>query len=170
MSSILAFDTLSYSKALQDAGMEPALADLIATKQREAIADILDSRQLATKQDVQLEIEKVRAEIEKLRAESKADNEKLRAEIEKLRAESKADIEKLRAESKADIEKLRAELKADIEKLRTDSEKTHGELRLDIEKVRAEITRSSHQQLKWQIATIVALTALLIRGFHLFGF
>ena len=141
MPSILAFDTLAYSKALQNAGMEPALADLIASKQREAIADILDSRQLATKQDVQLEIEKVRAE-----------------------------IEKLRAESKADIEKLRAELKADIEKLRTDSEKTHGELRLDIEKVHAEITRSSHQQLKWQIATVVALTALLIRGFHLVGF
>ena len=59
MPSILAFDTLAYSKALQNAGMEPALADLIASKQREAIADILDSRQLATKQDVQLEIEKV---------------------------------------------------------------------------------------------------------------
>ena len=123
MPSILAFDTLAYSKALQNAGMEPALADLIATKQREAIADILDSRQLATKQDVQLE-----------------------------------------------IEKLRSELKADIEKLRADSEKSFGEQRLEIEKVRAEITRSSHQQLKWQIATIVGLTALLIRGFHLFGF
>ena len=123
MPSILAFDTLAYSKALQNAGMEPALADLIATKQREAIADILDSRQLATKQDVQLE-----------------------------------------------IEKLRSELKADIEKLRADSEKSFGEQRLEIEKVRAEITRSSHQQLKWQIATVVGLTALLIRGFHLFGF
>ena len=145
MPSILAFDTLAYSKALQNAGMEPALADLIATKQREAIADILDSRQLATKQDVQLE-------------------------IEKLRAELKADSEKLRAELKADIEKLRAELKADIAKLRADSEKARGELRLEIEKVRAEITRSSHQQLKWQIATVVGLAALLIRGFHLFGF
>ena len=131
MPSILAFDTLAYSKALQNAGMEPALADLISSKQREAIADILDSRQLATKQDVQLEIEKVRAEIEKLRAESNAANEKLRAES-----------------------------KADIEKLRADSEKAHGELRLEIEKVRAEITRSSHQQLKWQIATILGVIAL----------
>ena len=130
MPSLLAFDTLAYSKALQNAGMEPALADLISSKQREAIADILDSRQLATKQDVQLEIEKVRAEIEKLRAESKAD----------------------------------------IEKLRADSEKAHGELRLEIEKVRAEITRSSHQKLKWQIATILGVIALLIRVFHLFGF
>ena len=30
MSSLLAFDTLSYSKDLQSAGMEPTLADLIA--------------------------------------------------------------------------------------------------------------------------------------------
>ena len=112
MSSLLAFDTLGYSKALQNAGMEPALADLIATKQQEAISDRLGSRQLATKQDVQLEIEKLRA----------------------------------------------------------DSEKTHGELRLEIEKVRAKITRSSHQQLTWQIATVVGVTAQLIRGFHLFGF
>ena len=56
---------------------------------------------------------------------------------------------------------------AEIEKLRADSEKAHSELRLEIEKVRAEITRSSHQQLKWQNATILGVTALLIRGFHL---
>ena len=159
MSSLLAFDALSYSRDLQSAGMEPTLADMIATKQREAIADLLDSRQLATKQDVQLEIEKLRSDltqsIEKLRSDSKAD-------IEKLRADSKADIEKLRADSKADTEKVRSDLTQSIEKLR-------GELRLEIEKVRAEITRSSHQQLKWQIATALGMAALLIRGFHLFG-
>ena len=42
---------------------------LIATKQREACEDVLDARQLATKQDLQLEIKKVRGEAEKVRAE-----------------------------------------------------------------------------------------------------
>ena len=46
--------------------MDRTLAELIAKKQREAFEDVPDARQLVTKQDLQLEIEKVRAKIEKV--------------------------------------------------------------------------------------------------------
>ena len=49
--------------------MDRALADVIATWQHKAFEDVLDARQLATKQGLQLEIEKVRGETEKVRAE-----------------------------------------------------------------------------------------------------
>ncbi len=95
MSSILVFDTLEYSKALQDAGMDRTLAELIAKKQREAFEEVLDARKLVTKQDLQLEIEKVRAD--------------LTQNIEKVRSDLKLDIEKLRGEFRTEIEKSRAE-------------------------------------------------------------
>ena len=105
MSSILAFDTLEYSKALQDAGMDRTLAELIARKQREAFEEVLDARQLVTKQDLQLEIEKVRSD--------------LTQSIEKVRADLTLDMEKLRGEFRTEIEKTRAE----IEKSRAEAAK-----------------------------------------------
>lgn len=62
MSSIFAFDILENSKTHQDAGMDHTLADVIARRQGEAFEEILDARQLVTKQDLLLEIEKIRSE------------------------------------------------------------------------------------------------------------
>ncbi len=84
MSSIISFDMLAYSKALQDAGMDRMLAELIATKQREEFEEALDARQLVTKQDLQLEIEKVRGETEKVRSDLTQSIEKIRAEITRI--------------------------------------------------------------------------------------
>ena len=106
MSSIISFDTLAYSQDLQEAGMDRALADVIAKRQREAFEEILDARQLVTKQDLQLEIEKVRAEIEKVRGETEKVRSDLTQSIEKLRA----DAERTHGELRLEIEKVRAEI------------------------------------------------------------
>ena len=60
------FDTLAYSKTLQDAGMPREQADALANAQKKAIDEMVTARELAARadiQDVRLEIEKVRSEL-----------------------------------------------------------------------------------------------------------
>ena len=148
MSSILAFDTLEYSKALQDAGMDRTLAELIARKQREAFEEVLDARKLVTKQDLQLEIEKVRAD--------------LTQNIEKVRSDLTQSIEKVRADLTLDMEKLRGEFRTEIEKTRA-----------EIEKSRAEAAKMNHSMLKWMIGIWASmglgLLLAMAKGFHWLG-
>ena len=62
----ITFDTLAYSKTLQDAGMPREQADALANAQKKAIDDMVTARELAARadiQDVRLEIEKVRSEL-----------------------------------------------------------------------------------------------------------
>ena len=50
--AILTFDTLAFSKTMQDAGMDRMQAEALATAQREAFSQMLDARDFATKTDV----------------------------------------------------------------------------------------------------------------------
>ncbi len=62
----ITFDTLAYSKTLQDAGMPREQADALANAQKKAIDEMVTARELAARadiQDVRLEIEKVRSEL-----------------------------------------------------------------------------------------------------------
>ena len=166
MSSILAFDTLEYSKALQDAGMDRTLAELIAKKQSEVFENVRNPRQLVTKQDLQLEIEKVRAEVEKVRGETEKVRADLTQNIEKVRADLTQNIKKVRADLTQNIEKVRSDLKLDIEKLR-------GEFRTEIEKSRAEAAKMNHSMLKWMIGIWASmglgLLLAMAKGFHWLG-
>ena len=59
----VAFDTLAYSKTLQDAGMPAAQADALAKAQKAALDEMAAAKELATKSDLhelRLELEKVR--------------------------------------------------------------------------------------------------------------
>ena len=89
----VAFDTLSASKDLQNAGIE--------ARQAEAIALVFKNSQssLATKADIEF----VKKDIENLRTELKGD-------IGSLRTELKGDIKQV----KADIDNLRTEFRSDI--------------------------------------------------------
>ena len=82
----VAFDTLSASKDLQDAGIEARQADAIALVFKNSQGN------LATKADIEL---------------VKADIELVKAEINHLRNEVKGDIENLRNEVKGDIRWLK---------------------------------------------------------------
>ena len=81
-----AFDTLTASKDLQDAGIEARHAEAIALAVKQGQGD------LATKQDITL----------------------LKSDIDHLRAELKSDIDHLRAELKSDIDHLGTKLSTNI--------------------------------------------------------
>ena len=60
--AIIAFDTIAYSQTLQDAGMEKRQADAIARAQKEALDEMISTKEIATKSDIQelrLEMEKI---------------------------------------------------------------------------------------------------------------
>ena len=48
----ITFDTLAYSRTLQDAGMPREQADALAKAQKTAIDEMVESRELATKGDI----------------------------------------------------------------------------------------------------------------------
>jgi hypothetical protein len=48
----ITFDTLEYSKTLQDAGMSQAQADALAQAQKKAFEQMVSTRELATKADL----------------------------------------------------------------------------------------------------------------------
>ena len=95
-----AFDTLSASRDLEDAGMERRQAEAVAHAVASAGAAGRDD--LATKADL-------------LKTATKAD-------LADLKAETKTGLEQLRAETRAGLADLKAETKAGLEQLRTATE------------------------------------------------
>ena len=65
----ITFDTLAYSKTLQDARMPVEQADALARVQKAAIEDMLSTKEWATKADLRETELRLQAEIEKVRAE-----------------------------------------------------------------------------------------------------
>ncbi len=49
----IAFDTLAYSRTLQDAGMPVEQADALARAQKAAIDEMVEAKELARKDDIQ---------------------------------------------------------------------------------------------------------------------
>jgi len=85
--TIVAFDTLRFSRKLAEAGLAPAQADGIAAAAAGALAKVVG--QLATRDDLAGQSVALGAEIAAVRHE-------LRAEIAALRQETKAEIAGLR--------------------------------------------------------------------------
>ena len=75
-----AFDTLTVSKDLQEAGIEVRHAEAIALAVKQSQGD------LATKQDITL----LKSDVDKLRTELKGDIKQLTSDIDQLRTELKA--------------------------------------------------------------------------------
>ena len=156
--AIITFDTLAFSKTMQDAGMDRNQAEALATAQREALSQMLDARDFATKTDVletkselKEDIANVRAEVAALRTELKEDIADVRAEVTALRTELKQDIADVRTEFKEDIANVRTE----IATLRT-------ELKQDIAKVEMRLSATENKMVKWFIGSVFAQTALFI--------
>ena len=99
--TIVAFDTLRFSRNLAEAGLAPAQADGIAAATAGALAEVVG--QLATRDDLASQNLALGSEIAAVRHE-------LRAEIAALRQETKAEIAALRQETKAEIVGLRRDL------------------------------------------------------------
>ena len=138
--AVAAFDTLTVSKDLQQAGIQESHAEAIALAVKQGQGD------LATKQDIAL----LKTDIDHLRTELKAD-------IDHLRTELKADIDHLRTELKTDIDHLRTELKTDIDHLKTDIGQLRTEMKSGNDQLRSEM-KSQIAWMKWTIGAILALS------------
>lgn len=57
--AVLTFDTLAYSKILQESGIPVAQADAMARAQVAAMKDMIATQELASKQDIQLAIKEL---------------------------------------------------------------------------------------------------------------
>ena len=68
----ITFDTLAYSRTLQDAGMPVEQADALARAQKAAIDEMLAAKELATKGDLRETELRLQTEIEKVRSEIRA--------------------------------------------------------------------------------------------------
>jgi gas vesicle protein len=116
-----------------------AIESLIEHKTYEAKTKLKEElvKELATKYDLQLT------------------EQSLRALIEQCRGELQAQIEQVRGELKAEIEQVRGELKAEIEQVR-------GELKAEIKLVRVEIQNVKNELLKWMIALFIGQATFIV--------
>ena len=109
--TIVAFDTLRFSRNLAEAGLAPAQADGIAAATAGALAEVVG--QLATREDLAIQNQGVKAEIEALRQET-------RAEFAAIRAEFRAECAAIRTEFPAEFAAHRHEVSNEIAGLRRD--------------------------------------------------
>ena len=113
--NMLAFDTLAYSKRLQEAGVPSAQAEAHAIAQADFLTHHLLSA-VATKTD-----------LAELKTELKTDLAELKTDLAELKTELKTDLAELKADmaTKADLAELKtdmvtkAELKADMAEMET---------------------------------------------------
>ena len=109
--AVAAFDTLTVSKDLQQAGIQESHAEAIALAVKQGQGD------LATKQDIALlktDIDHLKADIDHLRTELKSDIDHLRTELKSDIDHLKTDIGQLRTEMKSGNDQLRSEMKSQI--------------------------------------------------------
>ncbi len=143
--SMTAFDTLSASKELQDAGLATTHAEAIAKVIRDGHGDF------AVKNDIDQLKNVLKSDIQLLRNELKND-------IELLRNEFKNDIELLRNEFKNDIELSENRLKAE---LTSRIEHSENQLKSGIAQLKTDIS-----WLKWiagtQIAVVIAAATVVV--------
>ena len=66
MGLAITFDTLAYSKALKNAGMDAAQAEALAEAQKVAMAEMVHAKDLATQNDIM----RLEAKIEKYKNET----------------------------------------------------------------------------------------------------
>lgn len=129
-------DRLTLTHAIEDAGIERAKAERMASVIFDAIHD-----EVATK-----------ADLTSLRVDLKAD-------LASLRVDLKADIAGVRSELKADIEAVRSELKADVAAVRS-------ELKSDIQAVRANADLIEHRLLTRLGGLMIVVGGVLFAALH----
>jgi hypothetical protein len=159
MGHALAFDTLTFSSNLQEAGMDEKQAKALATGLYNSQDRIIDN--LATKQDV--ELVKKDLEVVKQELDSKVDMVKkdLESKMDKLDAKFDSKIDKL--DSKVDLIRKDMEtsnnlIRKDMDLIRKDMETSNNLIRKDM--------ASNHQLVKWMIGTtLAAVVTILIRSF-----
>lgn len=178
--SPFAFDTLSASKQLREAGMSEGVAEAVVSVFQHAatMPDIshlatkadLEAHSVATRADLETHSAAMRAEFESFRAATKADigDMATKSDLELLRLATKADFEALRLAAKADFETLRLATKAEIDALRSETRADIAALRsetgADIAALRKEMaTKDDLAQVRLDVANFRASMTDTIR-------
>ena len=141
--NMLAFDTLAYSKRLQEAGVPSAQAEAHAIAQADFLTHHLLSA-VATKTDL---------------AELKVDMA-TKADLADLKTELKTDLTELKTELKTDLADLKTELKTDLTELKTDMV-TKAELKADMAEMETRLTM--------RMLLMVGILATLMTVFKFMG-
>ena len=142
--SMIAVDTLKFAKQLKQAGMPEEQAEALAEAQA-ALLDELAHGTLATREALEEASLSVRSEAATVRSELKEDIAVIRSEIATLRSELKEDF----ASVTTGVVSLRSELKEDFAS------------------VKAELRQELAAIIKWNVATMIAMTAIVLAALRL---
>ena len=93
----------------------------------------------------------------------------LRDGLDAQRAALQQELERHDEASRRELA-TRADLRETELRLQVEMEKIRAELKTDMEKVRTDVERVKYDLLKWQIGSLVALAAIMARGFGWRGF
>ena len=154
--NMVAFDTLTYSKRLQEAGVPSAQAEAHAIAQADFLTHYLLS-EVATKTDL---------------AEVKAE---LKTDIAEVKTELKTDIAEVKAELKAEIAEIKADLKTEIAEVKTEIAEVKAELKTDIAELKTEIAgiktdmAEMETRLTMRMLFMVGILATLMTVFKFIG-
>ena len=150
--TIVAFDTLRFSRNLAEAGLAPAQADGIAAATAGALAEVVG--QLATREDLAIQNQGVKAEIEALRQE-------MRAEFAAIRAEFRAECSAIRAEFQAECSAIRGEFRAEFAAHRHEVSTEIAGLRRDMAELELRMTIKLGAMMSGAVVLTAALARLL---------
>jgi hypothetical protein len=164
--SPFAFDTLSASKQLREAGMSEGVAEAVVSVFQHAAAmpDIshlatkadLDALRLMTKSDLDARSAAMKADLDALRVMTKSDLEAQSAAI-------RADLDAQGARIKADLDAQGARVKADLDLMRADIGALKREMatKADLADLRAEFGGRLLQQTWMTIGGVTALVTMV---------
>lgn len=130
--SAAAFDTLTFSETLREAGMPEAQAKALS----HALQEQFVSR-LVTKSDLRTEMQGLRVE---LRSEMQELRAELRSELQELRAELQSDMQSVRADLHSGLQSVRAELHSGLQSVRAHSDSGLQSLRAEIQQMELKLT------------------------------
>ena len=131
--------------------LEGVLGKEKALKVAEAIEKLVEERRETLKVELKEELTKELA----TKHDLKIVEQSLRALIEQCRGELQREIEEVKGELKAEIEQVKGELKAEIEQVK-------GELKAEIEQVRGEIQKVKNDLLKWLIVLFIGQATFIV--------
>jgi hypothetical protein len=161
--TIVAFDTLRFSRNLAEAGLAPAQADGIAAATAGALAEVVG--QLATREDLAIQNQGVKAEIEALRQEMRAEfaaiRAEFRAECAAIRTEFRGECAAIRAEFQAECAAIRGEFRAEFAAHRHEVSNEIAGLRRDMAELELRMTIKLGAMMSGAVVLTAALARLL---------
>ena len=164
--SPFAFDTLSASKQLREAGMSEGVAEAVVSVFQHAAA-MPDISHLATKADLDAQRVMTKSDLDAQSAAMKADLDALRlmtkSDLEARSAAMRADLDAQGAKMKADLDAQGARVKADIDLMKADIGALKREMatKADLADLRAEFGARLLQQTWMTIGGVTALVTMV---------